>query len=322
MRRWLFFILATILQFSSQHPSYISTHAQTALAEFIPTPVYLASSVFIPGQKFFIQGGIADIYNNARPTISQTFYIDLSQKWPTSKPVYGKLPDIPETAGYITALGNNNSNWYFFYQSVQYKFNIPLSTWEKLSPIKSGEFVFKPESPAVNDPTINQIFIMNGEPQSFDSVPVSTVRFDPVIGQLSSGSTLVPVYGSFTATWNTLKNHIFIFGGLSLGIAQNTLYNYIPSSTNPYLISIAQVSGDNPSARSGHCMVEAYNGTKMILFGGYDQSARTLDDIYILDVSSMKWKKGTPVGSTARRRGASCAVTNDYFVVWSGVELW
>ncbi|KAG0380018.1 hypothetical protein BGX24_010617, partial [Mortierella sp. AD032] len=118
-------------------------------------------------------------------------------------------------------------------------------------------------------------------------------------------------------TWSTQRKTALIFGGLatSNGAPQNTMYFYDPTAEN----SIAPTSddGDRPTARSDHCMVEAYNGTKMILFGGF-ATGQYLDDIYILDVKSLKWTKGTPAGPTLARRRASCAVTNDLFVAWGG----
>ncbi|KAG0375196.1 hypothetical protein BGX24_009430, partial [Mortierella sp. AD032] len=120
-----------------------------------------------------------------------------------------------------------------------------------------------------------------------------------------------------TATWNTLKNVAFIFGGISSSkdvgaVALKTLYIWGNTTA-------ASVTGDHPTARYSHCMVEAYDGAKMILFGGYE-GGNPLDDIYILDVESMKWTKGTPGGPTVARGGASCAVTNDLFVAWGGAS--
>jgi hypothetical protein len=160
---------------------------------------------------------------------------------------------------------------------------------------------------------------MNADVDGYGFPLLSSVRFDPATGQLTNGFAKTPVWGSFTATWSTLRKQIFIFGGLSLGVAQNTLYTYIPNSTNVDSISAAQVTGDIPPGRNEHCMVEAYGRTKMILFGGYGLEGFALDDIYILDVVSMKWTKGTPGGPMARRRSTSCAATGDYFIVWGGV---
>ncbi|KAF9128427.1 hypothetical protein BGW39_005051 [Mortierella sp. 14UC] len=153
---------------------------------------------------------------------------------------------------------------------------------------------------------------------------VQGMRFDTASGQFSKENQIIPLLGGFTMTWSSLKKVAFIYGGYihnSQGgavVLQKTMYFYNPSNSLEGGPSVAPDSGDIPSARVYHCMVEAYNGTKMILFGGFDQSGRALDDIYILDVSSLKWTKGTPGGPTVARGCASCAVTNDYFVVWGG----
>jgi hypothetical protein len=68
-----------------------------------------------------------------------------------------------------------------------------------------------------------------------------------------------------------------------------------------------------------HLLVEclyslAYNGAKMIVFGG-----RTPDkisgDLYILDVATMTWTQGP---SSDPRTGMVCSVSGDNFVAWGG----
>ncbi|KAG0355972.1 hypothetical protein BGX24_006510, partial [Mortierella sp. AD032] len=58
----------------------------------------------------------------------------------------------------------------------------------------------------------------------------------------------------------------------------------------------------------------------MILFGGVENDSY-LDDIYILDIESLQWTKGTPGGPAVARKRASCAVTNDLFVAWGGASV-
>ncbi|KAF9128430.1 hypothetical protein BGW39_005054 [Mortierella sp. 14UC] len=82
--------------------------------------------------------------------------------------------------------------------------------------------------------------------------------------------------------------------------------------------------GDVPMGRYGHCMVEAYNGTKMVLFGGTTQENVTTGEVFVLDVATLTWTKGKATGGaamSASRMFASCAVTNEMFVAYGGVTV-
>ncbi|KAG0378374.1 hypothetical protein BGX24_003987 [Mortierella sp. AD032] len=260
--------------------------------------------------------------------LGQTFYIDLSKSWTTSQPIYGELPTAAASKGPATALGNNKSSWYIFYARTGDKFNIQLGTWDTLDYKES--FTREENLPAFLDPTTNQIYILDGYVTNNINgrkEVLGTMRFDTTASSSpwSNITQRAPVTGSFTTTWSTLKKCAFIFGGYTTDstgalIVQKTMFTFTPGTGTPTekSLSTASDSGDGPTARYDHCMVEAYNGTKMILFGGYDTSDTYYDDIYILDVASLKWSKGTPGGPTVARRRASCAVTNDLFVAWSG----
>ncbi|KAG0378375.1 hypothetical protein BGX24_003988 [Mortierella sp. AD032] len=314
---WLLLLTSTLL-FSSHHTSYTSIHAQAPPSIFVPKPRYNAQSVFIEHQKLFINGGLE---RTDAPPSAQTFYLDLSKNWTTSKPFYVKLADGPANTGATAALGRNKSIWYLTNTTMLLSFNIKFSAWEP--PLRLDGLSSRTDLPAVVDPATNMLYIVNG--YTGTGTNLGTFRLDtsaspPGISNEAQYSSLI---GSFTMTWSTLNNTALIFGGFinnPVITAQNTLYFYRTSSITSAVSVISPVldSGDRPPARFDHCMVEAYNGTKMILFGGFGQTDQYLDDIYILDVASRKWTKGTPGGPTAARRGASCAVSNDLFIAWGG----
>ncbi|KAF9927648.1 hypothetical protein FBU30_002987, partial [Linnemannia zychae] len=80
---------------------------------------------------------------------------------------------------------------------------------------------------------------------------------------------------------------------------------------------------------SEHCMVPAYGGTKMIVFGGWDGLSLNSEyamtpfyssTLYVLDIKSMSWSilsKGSVLG----RRSMACTVVGDNFVAWGGMNL-
>ncbi|KAG0351100.1 hypothetical protein BG005_009416 [Podila minutissima] len=70
-------------------------------------------------------------------------------------------------------------------------------------------------------------------------------------------------------------------------------------------------------------MVPAFNGTKLILFGGSGITAATLftvalSDIYIYDVANTSWAKGADAGKTRARAAHACAVSGDTLIAWGG----
>ncbi|KAF8933174.1 hypothetical protein BGZ47_011001 [Haplosporangium gracile] len=70
-------------------------------------------------------------------------------------------------------------------------------------------------------------------------------------------------------------------------VLQSVLYGFLPSN-DASLIQFVPTSGDAPTARQGHCMVSAYGGAKMIVFGGFGNRNLPLGDIYILESNSPK----------------------------------
>ncbi|KAK3839940.1 MAG: hypothetical protein J3R72DRAFT_476127 [Linnemannia gamsii] len=329
---WLLLLTYTLL-LSSHHTSFTSTHAQTPPSTFTPTILYNSQSVFIERQKLFILGGIQR-ESNPPDQSNQTFYIDLSKPWTTSNPIYGMLPDGRYAMGATTTLSNNNSFWYSFYGGGLSRFNLQLGSWEYLGTMR-GIFA-RDDLPAFVDPATNLLYILNGVRNIMGptiSEILGTIRLDTIVpfsptSPIGLQTAQLVDMAFFTVSWSTLKKTALIFGGIrsnTSGVfavpnpapnaAQNIMYFYNPSVKD--VILAASDTGDRPTARYDHCMVEAYNGAKMILFGGF-VNGQYLDDIYILDVASLKWTKGTPGGPTVARRLASCAVTNDLFVVWGG----
>lgn len=72
-------------------------------------------------------------------------------------------------------------------------------------------------------------------------------------------------------------------------------------------------------------MVPAYNGTKMVVFGGWkpaiagsDQGPTYSSALYMLDVMTMNWTLLSDQVVNGRRDMA-CTVVGDNFVAWGGM---
>ncbi|KAF9934262.1 hypothetical protein FBU30_002680 [Linnemannia zychae] len=285
---------------------------------YTPNPLYNPSYVFIERKALYIHGGVSSI--SSSPS-TQSFYIDLSQAWAAAQPAYVRLQDGYPALGSTSALINNDMQWMSVCNSTVFSVNTGGGAWTAWTELANSEFISSNANmPAVVDPATNQLYILNG--WSENRTVTGSLQIDPARKQVLSQPVVAPLAGSFTATWSTLIKAAIVFGGYSVnsdgvGIAQRTTYIYQPTGASPTL-STAYDSGMIPSARYGHCMVEAYNGTKMVLFGGHDQSAQAMGDIYILDVNSLKWTRGTDGGASAARAYPACAVTNDLFIAWGG----
>lgn len=66
----------------------------------------------------------------------------------------------------------------------------------------------------------------------------------------------------------------------------------------------------------------AYNGTKMVVFGGQDVSTYVLlSSIYLLDLKTLVWTRGADADPSQGRRGMACAVAGDNFIAWGGTAI-
>ncbi|KAG0379743.1 hypothetical protein BGX24_011855 [Mortierella sp. AD032] len=77
-------------------------------------------------------------------------------------------------------------------------------------------------------------------------------------------------------------------------------------------------SGTPPGDVSGHCMVPAYGGSKMIVFGGHDLNGVAKADIYFYDPSTREWTTGKAADPAQARTNMACVVAGDSFIAWGG----
>lgn len=63
----------------------------------------------------------------------------------------------------------------------------------------------------------------------------------------------------------------------------------------------------------------AYNGTRMLLFGGHSQDLSFFStNLYILDVETMTWSQEFLPVAEEGRAGMTCSVSGDNFIIWGG----
>ncbi|KAG0298964.1 hypothetical protein BGZ98_010397 [Dissophora globulifera] len=169
---------------------------------------------------------------------------------------------------------------------------------------------------ALTDAGTGRIYIPNGDANTTTNT-TSLLRLNMATNTwevlpMEAGISAMVDYGS---AWSTATKSMYMLGGTLFGSTSSVLYNYDPATgwTAP------ASKGTSPPMRSSACLVSAYNGTKLVMFGGESEKQATLlNDIYFLDVLTMTWTRGPDTDLNSARAMASCAVTNDNFVVWGG----
>ncbi|KAF9153847.1 hypothetical protein BG015_002515 [Linnemannia schmuckeri] len=124
-------------------------------------------------------------------------------------------------------------------------------------------------------------------------------------------TTLLPVpvvRASFV--WSSYRNSFLHYGGQSItgNIANPNLIEFSPTSGWASVATIGPSPGD----------VSAYNGSKMIVFGGARLDGVTNADIHILNMATREWTLGKSADASHARRNMACAASGDSFVAWGG----
>ncbi|KAF9284880.1 hypothetical protein BGZ68_004337 [Mortierella alpina] len=214
----------------------------------------------------------------------QFYSLDLTKNWTSSNPPWKQLTPAstvagPKVWGHSMVLSKSSVVIWSNQASLGvFTFSLPESTW----------------GPPV------------GLPTGFSNIYKLRAALDP-----STGLVYVP-YGMGT--------------GENMVVYNSNTRSYLPSVPMTPAIVIAPGSygfssetiGESPGELSGHCMVPAYNGTKMIIFGGNHFTRGVQGSIYILDLQTLNWTKGAEADPIQRRSDMACAASGDNFVAWGG----
>ncbi|KAF8978388.1 hypothetical protein BGZ52_006096, partial [Haplosporangium bisporale] len=281
-----------------------TVHAQA----FTPNLTYDSASVFIEGKALYIQAGMS----TAGRTL-QAFSIDLSKSWNATSPLYTKMKDGIYGAGIPNVLLADGESWFL----------VANSTHSATYNIQTGAIIYKastlafntsPELRAAADPENDNIIIPNGAATLASATAVLNGRSDKLY--LTPAFTEMPPYG-YSIAWSASAKTAFFVGGLTGGLPPPFFGRWVNSGNGTWQ-RINTV--EDPSGREMACMVPAYNGTKLILYGGRTNTT-TLSDIYVYDVLASKWMQGSPGGLPHARSSHACAVSGDYFIGWGGVQM-
>ncbi|KAG0025235.1 Acyl-CoA-binding domain-containing protein 5 [Podila clonocystis] len=313
---------------SSSFSPYSLTSAQTT--SFTPTIVRGSWSTFIEGKALYVSGGWTPPDDSG---FAQTFSIDLSRPWDASTPTVTSLDHTgaPVDIMLPSALMGDNNTWLVLSRGLAYEYSIQDNRWQSAGAVPN---LFPTQNRTLAgdiNPETGIWYIPNGYnvASTGSSTIVSIMQLD-IARNLASGITIANGppndLARFSAVWSTRLKQLLVFGGESAAPAgvsgrtmSSTLYTFTPSSNT---WSVPQPQGVVPSPRCSHCFVPAFNGTKMVLFGGWGDYSRTVvySDIYVLDLQTWTWTKGPDVGASAiyGRGMSACAVSGDLFLSWGG----
>lgn len=131
----------------------------------------------------------------------------------------------------------------------------------------------------------------------------------------------------YSVAWSASHRKLFMIrgrtdGGVGRGgfFDQLThLHMFSYNDTDGWYNLTRVARGEIPEPRQSACLVSAFRGSKMVLFGGYIRDkVRALHDIHILDVDTMLWTRGPDAPVKEQRAKAACAVSNDHLIAWGG----
>ncbi|CAO3566136.1 unnamed protein product [Mortierella alpina] len=292
--------------------------SQTASA-YVPLVVAGMASTFIEGQLMLIHGGTTTL-GRERP-IQQTFVLNLRTTWNTSQPDITHLYDAFADYNFASALSSDFKTWFMLSNSTIHKFDLASAGWSDFAP--SQYLSNKSGLRAATDSVTGMVYVPNG---FFANGSYSMLQYSPNAGTTSSipmDPELVSLSDS-AVVWSTARRSMLVHGGLRTdqGEIQQGLYEFVPGEDGGKWTLLLD-KGVKPGPRRGHCLVPAYGGSKMILFGGFKQpwlGERVTSDIYSLEMATLTWTSLSDPGERYARTYHACAVSSDMFVSWGGAD--
>ncbi|KAG0277419.1 hypothetical protein BGZ95_005972 [Linnemannia exigua] len=280
-----------------------------------PTAVCCMAHAVADERALYIQGGLS-VEGAVRTEVNQFFALDLTvATWSTSNPpwvwpVSVNMP--PLTGSYHSMTVEKGFESLFFWNPFQanpwWTYNVATKYWSnfpmnvaitKQHGIRNGV-----------DMNTGIVYIPSGSKDGSEMV-INTPG-NPDLSALPMPDPII----SESWVWSTQLNCFLHYGGKRL--AGNTPNPVLKTFSANGGWQTLNTTGTSPGDLSGHCMVSAYGGKKMVVFGGNDLAGVAKADIYILDVTTLEWTVGKAADPALARSNMACGVSGDSFVSWGG----
>ncbi|KAF9344253.1 hypothetical protein BGX34_005846, partial [Mortierella sp. NVP85] len=267
-----------------------------------PYFTYYPGSTFVDGKALYVVGG-----TDATDTVvNQAFMIDLSVSWKTTSPVYKKLPPLNSCYWCPTAMSGDGQRLLSFWFGTGHAFVIQANMWTHFLTY-DGDFGHA----GATDPTTGKIFIPTfalSEDEKSGMMSMFIVDSNDYTSRVDDATAMwMRDWDKYAMAWNARLKKLLL-------VHMSRMYSYTPeegwkNSTGP----------PGLRATDDFCMVSSSSGSKVVLFGGYSKSLNaSLGDIFILDATTLTWKKGPPTPQNDNRRFPVCGLSNDQFIAWGG----
>ncbi|KAG0375690.1 hypothetical protein BGX24_008775 [Mortierella sp. AD032] len=267
----------------------------------------------------YIHGGMDTI---TKAVSGQFYALDLTvPAWDTSSPPWRQVtsngivpPSVYTASGTSASLSQDHKTISFWSASSDStkaitNFNLATGTWETIpAPVLMANSYFS--LPATTDPNTGLVYVPNGFADK------TMMVYNPLT-RTTTSLPMPPMLLSdwFPAVWSSVRGTVLVLGGE--GAVLSYFYEFKPPS-GPW--TEVKTTGPMPGNMIRSCMVSAYNGSKIIHFGGNTTPTTSIGTISILDVATMTWTQGPSIDPSLHRSSMACGVSGDNVVIWGGYQ--
>ncbi|KAG0276525.1 hypothetical protein BGZ96_003251 [Linnemannia gamsii] len=310
------------------------------MASLTPNPVRTAAFTTLGEKRLYIVGGFQGPLPVGTPTapgVNQFASLDLTvPTWNANSPPWTIHSQLPFTLGVnpffavlpksqaqlIVAAGDDGPT-----TGPVVTFDLGSNSWSVASAFATSYTASSGVLTAVN-PTINTIIVPTGStistsPEVYGTFlyNIDTKESSVVRGPETVGSQVPATLREYAIAWSSVRGSVLVYGGR--GALPGNQWQYSSSllefSSTTLTWKELTVSGPSPGGSNWGCLVPAYNGQKMVLFGGFTRDVLT-PSIYILDVAKLEWTKGQDIDVSLKRYEHVCTAAGDSFVAWGGLN--
>ncbi|KAF9154078.1 hypothetical protein BG015_001900 [Linnemannia schmuckeri] len=286
-----------------------------------PALVCCMAYTTINENTFYIQGGLLITGPGTSSSNTSQFYaLDLTQPtWNTLNPPWkpltypATLVALSSTSGHSMSVAQDNSGFTMWMASnLVATYTIASNSWGQIVPTPPATLFKGSNLQAATDPTTGLVYIPGaaGTPNSMSVYSSST----GMALSVPMPPTLIAAGSFYSFVWSQVRKTFIYFGGNAA--TPNPFFEFSPSAGK--WTSMPITGSVTPPFQMRSCMVAAYNGTKILLFGGNTDTTQSVDTLYILDVQSMTWSQAD--NSLDARSDMACSVSGDNFIVWGGYK--
>ncbi|KAF8933977.1 hypothetical protein BGZ47_010566 [Haplosporangium gracile] len=277
-------------------------------------------------KALIIHGGKAQM--NPDATNNQLFALDLTVSlWEASSPPWRYLtaPTASQSPRFLDrntmVMSSDETKVLLFDRNFPYlaTYNVTSDTWldkQNLPP----SFAYGFNYTTAMDPASDVAFLGRGGANGTMMMVYNTTSHDSWPQPMPVSTQLPTNVQDYSFVYCPSRKSILLFGGKSVSYQGGDVYNpYVfEFQMGAYSWIRLNTEGPSPTQIYSHCMVPAYDGFKMVVFGGSVRDDTQLGDIYILDVPTMTWSKGSAPPVPLNRSNMACTVGGDNFVAWGG----